>query len=200
MKHYIKISIFGIALILLCSCKDFLATEPYASISETSAITNYNNAIYALTGTYNTFQSTGYYGRNFVVIGDATTNNIIISPNNSNRFIAEAQWSVGPTNGDMYDLWSDCYQIIDQSNKILTLIDNIDATDIQKASIKAQALTIRAMAHFDLVRIFAQTYKGYESGLGIPYITKSSTFNKPCKKHNSRGLYFYYSRFNRCHC
>lgn len=163
------------------SCNSFLDTDPYASIPDTKAITNYSSAFYALTGTYNTLQSTSYYGRDFIVFGDATTENVIVSPNNSNRFIAEAQWSVTATNADMQSFWSKTYEAIYQANKIIEAIDNIEGTDVQKAAIKAQALTIRALGHFDLVRFFAQSYKGNENLMGVPYMKTTNNYDKPSR-------------------
>ncbi|MEG2849797.1 MAG: RagB/SusD family nutrient uptake outer membrane protein, partial [Bacteroidales bacterium] len=182
MKHIIKNIITGIiAVSAIPSCNSFLDTEPYSSISDTKAITNYSSAFYALTGTYNTMQSTSYYGRDFIVFGDAATENVIISPNNSNRFIAEAQWSISSTSGDMLSFWSQAYEAIYQANKILLAVDNIDATDVQKAALKGQALTIRAMTHFNLVSFFAQSYSGNSSLLGVPYMKTCNNYDKPAR-------------------
>lgn len=168
-------------LTVTSSCNKFLDTDPYASISDSKAITDYSSAFYALTGTYNTLQSTSYYGRDFIVFGDAATENVIVSPNNSNRFLAEAQWSLTPTNGDMQTFWAKAYEAIYQANKILQAIDNIEATEAQRAAIKAQALAIRAMGHFDLVRYFAQSYKGNESSMGVPYMKTTNNYDKPMR-------------------
>lgn len=168
-----------IAIISITSCNSFLNTEPYDSLNSETAITNYNSGFYALTGLYNTLQSTSYYGRDFVVFGDAPTDNIIVSPNNSNRFIAQAQWSMTPTNSDVLTFWAKAYQTIFQANMILSAVENIDATAIQKANIKAQALAIRALAHFDLVRYYAQSYSGNSNLLAIPYVTSTDNFLKP---------------------
>lgn len=182
MKHIIKNIITGImAVSAITSCNSFLDTDPYASIDDTKAIKDYSSAFYALTGTYNSMQNTSYYGRDFVVFGDAATENVIISPNNSNRFIAEAQWSISPTSGDMQTFWAKAYETIYDANKILQAVDNIEATDVQKAAIKAQALSVRALSHFDLVRFFAQSYKGNESLLGVPYMKTTNNYDKPSR-------------------
>lgn len=193
MKHIIKNRIIGrtgkwikmltgiAAISAVTSCNSFLDTDPYSSISETKAITNYSSAFYALTGTYNTLQHITYYGRDFVVFGDAATENVIISPNNSNRFIAEAQWSMGATNLDILSFWQKAYEAIYQANKIIIALDAIDATDVQKAALRGQALTIRALAHFDLVRFYAQSYVGNQSLPGIPYMKTVNNYDKPAR-------------------
>lgn len=182
MKKIFKISFVLAAAMSVLSCESFLDQQPASSISDSKAISNYNSAVYALNGVYDALQSTSYYGREFVVFGDAFTDNIIISPNNSNRFIAEGQWSVTATTADLQNFWAAAYVANMRANKILALVDNIDATDIQKAAIKGQCLAIRAMVHFDLVRFFAQTFNGNESALGVPYVDKVLVYEKPARE------------------
>ncbi len=179
MKKIFKITCLLVIMISTLSCESFLDQQPASSISDTKAISNYNSAVYALNGVYDALQSYNYYGRDFLVYGDAFTDNIIISPNNSNRFIAEGQWTVTATTGDLQSFWSAAYSAIMRTNKILALIDNIDATETQKAAIKGQCLALRALIHFDLVRFFAQTYNGNQTGLGVPYIDKVIVYEKP---------------------
>lgn len=182
MKNILKITGVLAVVFSSLSCEKFLDQQPASSISDSKAISNYNSALYALNGVYDGLQNTYYYGRDFVVYGDCFTDNTIISPNNSNRFIAEGQWSVTANTADMNYFWSRAYTAIMRANKILALIDNIEASDVQKASIKGQALALRALAHFDLVRFYAQTYSGNENSLGIPYLDKIIVYEKPARE------------------
>jgi len=182
MKKIFKITgVLAVAISIL-SCTEFLDQQPASSISDTKAISNYPSAVYALNGVYDGLQNTYYYGRDYVVYGDCFTDNIIISPNNSNRFIAEGQWSITATTANMGYFWSTAYTALMRANKILALVDNIDATDVQKAAIKGQCLAIRALVHFDLVKFFAQTYNGNQTALGVPYIDKVIVYEKPARE------------------
>jgi hypothetical protein len=176
-KYFLIILLAG----LVVSCNDFLSTKPYASASESSAITDYNSATYALTGVYNSFHSYFYYGRDYLVYGDVFTENTILAASNSGRFLAELQWSVTPTTADLQNIWAQGYNAINSANKILVGVDNINATDVQKAQLKGQALALRALAHFDLVRMFGQRYKDNATTLGIPYMDKSIVYDKPAR-------------------
>lgn len=172
------------ALLLLASvvsCNKFLSKDPYNQVDDSKAIYNYSSAKYALYGTYNSLQSYMYYGRNQIVAGDVATENGIISPNNSNRFIAQAQWSVTAATADVRDFWSKAYEAINQSNKILEAVAGLDMTEAEKATITAQALTLRALCHFDLVKYFAQTYKDNGDKPGVPYMKHSIIYDKPAR-------------------
>jgi hypothetical protein len=182
MKKIFKISFVLAVAMTVFSCESFLDQQPASSISDEKAISNYNSALYALNGVYDALQSYNYYGRDFLVFGDCFTDNIIISPNNSNRFIAEGQWTITATTADLETFWTAAYKANMRANKILALIDNIDATDAQKASIKGQCLALRALIHFDLVRFFAQTFNGNESALGVPYIDRVIIYEKPARE------------------
>lgn len=171
-----------VMLASVVSCNKFLDQAPYNQVDDATAIYNYSSAKFALYGTYNSLQSYAYYGRNQVVIGDASTENGIISPNNSNRFIAQAQWSLTASAADLSDFWSKAYEAINQSNKLLEAVNVLsNMTAAEKANITSQALTLRALCHFDLVKYFAQTYKGNEDKPGIPYMTKSIIYEKPAR-------------------
>jgi len=165
------IILFFIFVVSFVSCNKFTDLEPFDYISDQNAMSNLQNANASLVGAYGGLRSPLYYGRNFVVWGDATTDNILVSPANSNRFLGQAQWSLTPASADLADLWNTCYSRLRRINNILTYVDELpDATDAQKAQIKGEALALRALVHFDLVRIFAQTYVGNGATLGVPYV------------------------------
>ncbi|MDR0295551.1 MAG: RagB/SusD family nutrient uptake outer membrane protein [Prevotellaceae bacterium] len=170
MKKLI-ILLFSFAVVFT-SCNKFTDLEPYDYIPEKDAMANLANANASLVGAYAGLRSYLYYGRNFVVWGDAPTNNVLVSPSNSNRFLGQAQWSITPSNADLVDLWNTCYSRLLRVNNIIVNVDDVpDATDANKDQIKGEALALRALIHFDLVRIFAQTYVGNATSLGIPYVT-----------------------------
>jgi len=154
------------------SCNKFTDLEPFDYISDQNAMSNLENATASLTAVYGGLRAGAYYGRNFVVWGDTPTDNVLVAPNNSNRFLGQSQWSMTAAYADLADLWNSGYSRLRRINNILDNVDNVpDATDADKARIKGEALALRALVHFDMVRIFAQTYVGNGSALGIPYIS-----------------------------
>ena len=75
--------------------------------------------------------------------------------------------------------WAMYYDVINNMNNILVNADNIayDSQE-QEASIKGQALALRAYAYFNLVNIFQFTYIGHESDPGVPVYTEPTTEGK----------------------
>jgi len=84
--------------------------------------------------------------------------------------------------GEIDDIWLDAYNVIAAANKVLEEIENAD--DIpdfpERDVIKAEALGVRALLHFDLLRLFAPAYnEATKNADGIPY---SYDFSKKNKK------------------
>lgn len=181
MKFMNKLIIYVVALMGLLSfqsCDDFLDVEPHGLGSP--EIKDELDARAAITGAYDALQDYRYYGRNFVVFGDAMTENVQLSPTNSNRFVTEANWNWTKSDADIRDFWNKSY---DEINRVNTLINatNISGDSVKINQMRGEAYALRALAHFDLVRLFAQDYKTAVSGklLGVPYITKHDPKGKP---------------------
>ena len=181
MNRKLSIILLVAGMGLFSSCDNFLEVKPFSSVDDKVAITNTENATVALTGVYDGLQSASYLGRNFIVFGDILTDNIFVKPVNSNRFIAEASWQVLKANADIADLWNQGYTVINRANNIVNATIKVNDADVNQ--IKGEALTIRAMVHFDMVRLFAQAY-GFTadaSHLGIPYVEKHDPNGLPAR-------------------
>jgi hypothetical protein len=76
---------------------------------------------------------------------------------------------------DMF--WFYYYNIIKNSNQILSVIDKSTATQAQRESIKGQALGLRAYAYYYLINMFQQTYKGNETKPGVPLYTETAVIS-----------------------
>lgn len=181
-KRYIYLILMGIVITVLTpSCKKFVDKDPFNQIDEDKAITTLLQAKYALTGIYDGLQGAAYYGRNYFVMGDAPTDNIIVPSNNSGRFLAEAQWTLTATSADLADLWNAVYDYINRTNKLLVALDGITGDETTKNQYKGEALALRAMMHFDLVRIFSQPYDftPTASHFGVPYMDAPTVRDLP---------------------
>jgi len=166
---------------IFSSCTKFLDRNPYMSISATMALVDVRSADYALRGIYDRLQSTSAYGRILIVLGDAPTENVILSPTPSQRYISVTQWTVTPSTSEPSDTWSQTYRAINAANEILVRINNIDGTDDEIKLIRGEALALRGLLHFEMVRLFAQAYPGNESSLGVPYKENPDIYEKPAR-------------------
>ncbi|HCC70473.1 MAG TPA: RagB/SusD family nutrient uptake outer membrane protein, partial [Bacteroidales bacterium] len=176
--RYIVKLIMVVLLIASQSCsEDFLDEFPSNSQSPDN-IKTISDAQIVLNGAYNLLQNNNYWNAKMItyhgVKGDdmqtAEYGRIYIQYSYS--FTAEDMEYSG--NGR---IWAHPYTVIRHVNTILSFIDDIptvgDAEAEAKLDIKGQCLMIRALAHFDLCRMFGRQYS-HDNGtsLGIPIATE----------------------------
>lgn len=125
----------------------------------------------ALTGVYQTMTHFTYYGREVILYNEVRTDNAY-SMGYSNRFLNVSQFALTPTQVYPTNTWKQIYKVINNAN--LAIAADIEEGD--KASIdnlKGQALAVRALAHFDLLKLYGQQHVDKSAdALGVPYILK----------------------------
>jgi tetratricopeptide (TPR) repeat protein len=74
------------------------------------------------------------------------------------------------TNSEAYYQWYNAYQVINSANNILSALSVVNAADTNR--VKGEALFLRGMMYFDLVRFFALQYKfsGGNTQMGVPLV------------------------------
>ncbi|EKB61181.1 RagB/SusD family nutrient uptake outer membrane protein [Bergeyella zoohelcum] len=131
-----------------------------------------------LRGIYSLMKDQNYLGRDYQIYGEVRSDNTYAN-GNSNRFVVEAEMDYNPNNGNMPATWYRIYQVIGRANLVINKYEGVgswtplsgDAEKIK--NYVGQAYILRAMAHFDLVRIFGQHYVSGQGGmnsLGVPYV------------------------------
>lgn len=162
---------------MFTSCKkDFLELTPPTSLTPDQALGTEADLQVALRGAYSGLRSVNLYGRTLPVLGDIMSDNTYQSSQNTNRYTLFNNYSFDVTNGDVNGIWTSAYTVILRANNIinssLTGSENID-------QYKGEALAIRALMYFDLVRWFAKPYNDDPSSLGVPIITSFNPDLKP---------------------
>lgn len=123
-----------------------------------------------LKGAYNRMTSFEYYGRDYIVTNEVRTPNTWAN-GRSGRFTTEAGFAYN-ANGTY--IWDNAYAVIASANIIInadieSLKDFASNGDYAK-HLQGQAYAIRALAHFDLVKVYGQQHVDGGSGLGVPYL------------------------------
>ncbi|WP_345948046.1 RagB/SusD family nutrient uptake outer membrane protein [Mucilaginibacter sp. PAMB04274] len=170
MKKNIIILLAGCA-IGLSSCKKILDTEPRQSISSDVALNSAAGIRGLLNNAYSNLTQSGLFGRDIIVQSEVLADNCRIATSNSNRFVNEANNQPRAH----FDDYTTIYPIINKANLIIDYIDKVaDATAAQKASIKGQALFLRALLYFTLVNEYAYNPKQIVNSfnLGVPISLK----------------------------
>lgn len=176
--------ILSISLIILIAagCNKQLELEPKDSLTTDRALSTLNGIKAATSGMYASLRSVNYYGRSLFMYGDASGDDIYISNNNSNRYLSTYQRNYAAVDADILAMWTAMYNTIARANNIINNVDNVEGDQIEKDVQKGQALFIRGMAYFDLVRVFAKPYdQGNGSQEGVPVVLESNVNHYPAR-------------------
>ncbi len=172
MKRFSIILTLSAALFSLNACDKFLDLEPPQSISEELALTTDANVKNVLRGGYAAFRSNFLYGGGMLTLsellaGDGELQFVGTYTDLRQIFLKATEAS----NGDVRLMWTDGYNLINIMNNVLSAIDVINTAD--QARIEGEALFLRSLMYFDLVRFFGQAYDAAVTNntqLGVPLI------------------------------
>lgn len=176
MKYSMKSIILVLITTLFCSsCDKFLDMQPTNSANAESAIATPADAAVAMNGIMRTLSSSSYYGRNFMIYADAKGGDLTIY--SAGRGLdALYRFDHTPTDGSYYAFWIRGFYSIMQVNNLLENIENLEASGVDGFTFtKGQALTLRAMIYFDLVRLYGLPYNYNKAAYGVPNVTQTLT-------------------------
>ena len=162
-------------------CKKFLQQEPYNTLSVTDIFKDVEGARTVLINCYDDLKTNDYYMRNMSVYADLVGGNIKYSRATNQTLFQTYSLNNTATATEWTTFFTNAYNIIYACNSVLENVENIsDANIFQKNRFKAEAKTLRALVHFDLVRIHAlmpnYTSNASHSGITIRKInTNAST-------------------------
>jgi hypothetical protein len=172
----IKLLIMAAMATFLVACgEDFLNQVPRLSQSNELTLSTFQGLENSTIGAYSSLASPNWYGCSFVIIADLKGGNAKRGPINSGRFENEYLWNNTPsfTSG----LWTDAYYAIACANNVINAIDGGFAqtgiTQAQIDQLKGECLFLRALAHWDMVRMYSQPYAEGTDNMGVPVILKT---------------------------
>ncbi len=150
-----KILLFTLLIALFAGCDDVLDKTPYTSVPTETLFEDIEGANITLIGVYNALSSSDYYGRLMYAFEGSKGPDFYVE-DTGNRFQEENGYRESSTL-DAYanDAWDQIYSVVMLCNNILHYIDLIDADADEIAAVKGQALALRGLAYFDLMRLFA---------------------------------------------
>lgn len=179
MKKYI---IILITITLFISCDSQLETFPTSQIAAGDAFRNQGDFENAIRGAYRAMLSGNYYGG--VLEGfDVMTDNLLISEEGRKSQQFRHDWAYDQNSG-FSAYMAAAYTVVQDANFILLNIEDFEAPTAFKNNIKGQALALRALAHFDLIRYFAKipTQSSDAGGsLGLPYVILPDVNDLPAR-------------------
>jgi hypothetical protein len=143
----------------ISGCKKFLYQEPYNNISITDIFKDLEGARTTLAGSYEQLKSINYYLKDFSAYAELTAGNIKYSKISNRALLSSYDFNNDANLNDMALFFRTAYNIIYNTNTIIANINNVaDASALQKNKLLADAYALRALVHFDLNRVFAQSF------------------------------------------
>ncbi|UQD55828.1 RagB/SusD family nutrient uptake outer membrane protein [Flavobacterium sp. K5-23] len=192
---YKNIAILAIVLLTASCSESFLDINPEQSVAAESAVVDQITLQTALNGAYSKLQSNDYYGRTMYVIPELMADNLYLSSRNTGRYLEYETFVVSERNGEAEGLWEKGYQVIVNATRAIEGGKTLQGTTPTKQNainqLIGEAHILRALAHFDLVRMFAQPYNftADASHIGIPIITEVNIVQTSPKRNTVKEVY-----------
>lgn len=166
-----------ISVLGIISCDDKLDLEPWQSTSTEGVFTSIEDFENGIRGVYTELHDLGAYGGYLFIYPDVAADNLIQCQDGrltltevqnwiykSDFYMADAIWE------EFYDALNNCNLVIENLKDFEVEDDDIDL----KNQILGEAYALRALFHFELVKVYGKAYsQASASDLGVPYMLKS---------------------------
>lgn len=195
LKSIYKVMGCAILAASLSSCvNDWLDVAPSDGTDADAALTSSSDLDAARTGMYKALKGNGslvdYYGQQFFVYGDVHAGDDYQYNNlgGSNRASFYYDMNYQTASEFTSSTWKSPYIVIGRANRIIAAAEGGALSDAAEAKATidqyaAEAKVLRALAHFDLVRIYGKPYtEDQGASLGVPLVTEVLESNaKPAR-------------------
>jgi hypothetical protein len=155
LKLVAALGVFTVAL--ACNDKKFLTEQPFDFIGPTNFYKNAGDALAAINGVYADFiNSTGdnYYGRNFVMLAEHTTEMWTSRLSATNERSQPDVYAIPVSHAYVQSVWASAFDAINRANSVLDHVPGIDMDPALRDRIVAEAKFLRATHYFNLVRMW----------------------------------------------
>lgn len=174
MKN-IRITLLSLVA-LFASCKDVLDVQPQASLTQDQVLKDVATTQSILNGALASLRNGGYYGRDMILLPELLADNCMLV-NPGDRSGRGLNQSINLSGAHLNIFFA--YQGLNSANLVIDAIDKKQVTVTSQADavainrLKAQALFLRALIHFDMVRTYSYNpnYILNNWDKGVPIVT-----------------------------
>jgi hypothetical protein len=159
-----------------------MVVEPVTDIPAEEAIQTVQDLENLSNSMYNGLQGGSLYGGNFQLYTDLLAEDTQVDETRLSPFgtLEIYQRATTIQIGSLRSTWREAYKVINRANNVIRVVDEtlLSGTefDNKKGRLKAEALFVRALCHFELCRFWANPYdvdnQGNNSHPGVPYRTE----------------------------
>ncbi len=161
--------------LIITGCKKYLEIKPINEQPDTDVLKTKANVLAVLYAAYDRTQADKFVGGRALIASELYSDNVDMTTSSlisSQDYGPFTNRNFGIFNNVGRDVWSTGYGAIYNANIVIDAVDKnlfADATEAEKVLLKAEALFIRALAHHNLVRVFALPYSNNPStDPGVP--------------------------------
>ncbi len=142
--------------------------QPYTGKSNETALASFSDIQIATYGNYAMLVAEPYT-RHYLTLNEWPGDNVVQSGADGDQASLGASYLHIPTMYPTNDFWAQSYKLIYAANLIIDRID--DGASAELDQLKGENLFLRALAHFNLVRLFGRPYtQGNGENPGVPVI------------------------------
>lgn len=171
---------------MMVSCDSWLEVKPYDKISEGELQKSEEGYQKMLNGIYIDLNSDALYGQSLSVemievMGGAYAIGTDNSVWGNYKDLSNYQYGTEYWRNRLDQTWNKAYALILNCNKIQESIDQNQGlfTGGNYYAVKGEALALRAMLHFDMLRLFGPVYAKDSDKKAIPYYNKQTNSPEP---------------------
>ncbi len=190
MRHNIINKIYmgalGCILVALSGCSEWLDVKPYDQISEEELLSSEDGFFKLLNGIYIELNHDDLYGSTLSVemieiMGGAYeigTDNMVWG---NYKDLSSYEYGTEYWRARLDATWNKAYALVLNCNKLLENIEGKEAmfTDDNYNIVRGEALALRAMLHFDMLRLFGPVYSRGKDRPAIPYYISQTNEPEP---------------------
>lgn len=176
MKRLI-FAIVAIQWLVGCS-KNFSDLKPYNSLPANEAIKTESDLANAVNGMYASMRNAGLFGRSIPFINDLMADNVLLSTNNSSRYLLQNSYTVNVNDSYSASFWQRGYFTILAANNIINA-ELPASTSIDQY--RGEAYAMRALVYWNLVMSFATHYSVNPSAPGVPITLEYDPTIRPAR-------------------
>lgn len=161
-----KILLMGMLTLSSVSCEQYF--EPATSINEESALTNAADVQTATIGTYAVLLNAAYV-RSVHFLMEYPSDEVAQGQSSADDLTRAYRYNHINTSGHCTNFWGQAYKVIAAANNIIAYVPDDASTELRQ--LKGENLYLRAMMHFNLVRVFGRPYTQNDgNNPGVPLL------------------------------
>ena len=175
------ITALAIAGLALQSCKK-IEVKPTGQVPPELAIKNEADVLANLNATYTPFRGGNFYGGKLQTVSELMADMIDVSALTGDYLTINRLNTTGAT-GTVHSLYTEPYIIIQRANVTLDNLNMVSAG--MRNNAEGQAKFMRALNHFELVRLFAQPYGFSSDNSHVGIIIKTNSGQELARSRNT---------------